>query len=355
MLCVNSHLARRLIFVLLYVVCVTSVSYAEEQQTRWDRMMIQEATTWQPMLLPYLNGIYAWPAPKAGAERILREYPKSRWSNDARLILAGGTALTEGGLSESLGMLGSIDANVAVDTIVVGWRPRAGCSLDRVWLMNAGSLVFLNEDGTVRTTKPFDKDGPIPQEQQEVLAYFGHLDKHPRSASTVSSLMRAQMLFAAKQDDKAIEVLDKMVTSARANVADVAAADRKAADAADGYHLRRLWRPEYEAWNMLAQAKARKDPKQASDLMLELAKLISPKGECSRVNEIAGDYAVKAGREPTAREQFELAANGLTKDIALDQKREDKITRSPLPPGAERTPTDLERNLQEVLEKKSKS
>ena len=211
--------------------------------------------------------------------------------------------------------------------------------------------MFLNKDGTVRVSNPFDRNGEIPQLYLEVLAYFEHLRKHPRKAATMSKILAAKMLLATRDVAKATTILEDVIKDARPRVAELAAADRKAADAEDGYHLRRLWRPEYEAWSMLAAVLGRTDPGRPADLMLELSGLVSPAGQCWRVNEIAADYALKAGREE-AKKQFQLAANGLKDDIAQDGVREGKIERSPLPPGVtERPPSALERKLKKVQEK----
>lgn len=335
------------------IVLVGVFAQAQEQPWRWDLMMIQEAPIWKPMLAVHLNGTANWPVPKSGAEFVLKEYSRSRWANDARLILAGGLATTEGGLTTALGILDSKDPALQGDTIVIGWRPRVGCLLDQVFMMNAGGLVFLNEDGSVRTTKPFDRNSRIHQLDREVLAYFRHLDRYPRKASTVAKLLAAKMHSAAGREDRgaATVILEGLVEDAKPGLAQVAAADRKAADADDGYHLRRLWRPEYEATLWLARIVSQEDPQRAADITHELAQLVSPAGQSWRVNEMAGDFALLAGREAGAQEQFQQAIDGLMQDIARDHTRETKIERSSPPPGVEPTPTDLERNLAEVKAK----
>lgn len=348
---------RGLAITMCVVAWVGTCAWSQEQPKRWDQIMIDEAATWKPLMAPYINGTPSWPAPAAGADRTLRDHPNTHWANIARIILAGGAATTEGGLPKAMEMLDSVDVRISADMILTGWRSMRGCVFDQLWMRNAGSLVFLNEDGTVRITKPFDKDGSIHFTDQEVLAYFQHLAKYPRSARAVSSLVRAQILLRARQNAKAIALLEQMRKNAKPKVAEVAAADRKAANAEDGTYLRRLWRPEYEAWLILARGKANADANEASDIMLELAQLASPTGGVCLLNEMAGDFALKAGRDTVAKEQFQLAANGLREDIAREQEREGKLERVPLPPGVERIPepADLLRKLEEVEKKTPKN
>lgn len=229
--------------------------YAEQpvpDTTRWDLVMIKEAPIWKNLLKNYGYAEHKkyWPERKAALETIVNQVSDSRWADDALLILACGKAGFE---NDTVGAIADL-RNVVKEypkaqTIVVYWDPDIGCVFDQTWLMWRGGLVFLNPDKTIRIAKPFDRDDEISQMENEALAYFGHLEKYPRSTKVMARLFMAEILARKKGDVQgAIAVLEEITADAAGYLAATVQADGIAALKPDGYHIRTLYRPELGAY-----------------------------------------------------------------------------------------------------------
>lgn len=319
---------------------------------RWDQEMIREAASWRPLLVRYSRADHAknWPERRKALETIVSQHSNSQWVDDAQLALACGMAAFENDAAGAITLLDAIIAGYPdASTIVVGYRPDFGCEFDMMWVMCQGSLVSLNDDGTIRKARPYDRYGEIGESSKERLAYFHHLRDHPRKTTVVAKVLQAQILYHAGQEDKAVVILDGIIADARKTIATTAAADREAAQGQYGWHiLCRLWRPEYLAWRMRAGLLAKTDPQKSTEFITEVARTVSPDGWHWRLNRLAGTWARQNKQEATALEQYGLAARGLQSAIKKDQDR----TVDRLPP-AEGSPTLtlLERRLAEVQRK----
>lgn len=321
------------------------------EDDRWDQSMIKEAPAWKPLLVKYSEADHAknWPERRKALEAVVTSHATSQWTDDAQLALACGIASFENDVPGAIKLLDRIIADYPdATTVVIDYRPDFGCELDAKWIMAQGGLVFLNDDGTVRMSKPFDKDGKIGEPEQEMLVYFDHLQRHPRKTKVVAELIKAELLHHAGQDDKAIVILDGIIADARKTIAETSAADRNAAQGQYGWQIRCMWRPEYEAWRMRAGLLAKDEPQKSTALITELARTVSPDGWHWQLNKVAGELARKNKQDATATEQYELAAKGLQSAIKKDHDREHLKT----PPAeGETSLTPLEQELAEVQKK----
>jgi len=330
--------------------------YAMAEDERWDQEMIREVAAWSPLLAKYWDADSEdnWLERRKALEAIVTKHANSQWVDDAQLALACGMAVFENDISGAIKLLDRVIADYPdASTIIVGYGPGFGYELDRTWLESQGSLVFLNDDGTVRVAKPFDRNGKIGDSDQELLTYFEHMRRYPRKTTVVAKLLQASMYLHAKQEEKAIVILDGVIADARKTLAATAAADRKAAQGKYGWYIyERLQRPEYDAWITRARLLAKSDARKSTELILELTKIVSSDGWCWEINELAGTMARQNKQEANAIEQYELAAKGLK--IAIEKDRNRPILRLPPAKGSENTPTPLEQRLSDVQKKIAK-
>jgi len=329
-----------------------SPSAPKAADERWDQEMIKEAAAWMPLLAEYCVADFAktWPERRKALETIVSQHPNSQWVDDAQIALACGMVAFENDVAGAIALLDDIIADYPdASTIVVWFWPGRGYEFDGLWIEARGGLVVLNDDGTVRWTRPFDKHGKIGEDRKEFLAYFEHLKHHPRKTTVVAKLFQAGILCDAGQDDLAVGILDGIIADARKTIAATAAADRQAAQGPYGWYILRLWRPEYMAWHARARLLAKTDPQKSTELITELARIVSPDGWHWQLNNVAGALARQNKQEATAIEQYRLAARGLQSAIGKDENR--TVDRLPPAEGSPTTLTPLEQELAIVQRK----
>ena len=261
--------------IIILVLVITSLSYVSIAQEkipgdaeRWDLRMIKEAKIWDKLTT---NILYAdrqkyWPERKAALESVVRDYPDSRWADDAALILACGRADFDNDIDGAITDLQKVAAEYPDGkTMVTSWIPGGDfpCEFDQTWTSSTGWLVFLNQDGSTRIAKPFDREGTIPQLYKERLAYFNHLEKYPRRTNVMARIFISKLLVRKGDSAQATMVLKDVVLKSK-DLAKTIAADSKAASGTCGYHIRNLRRPEYNAYFLLAHLyKKQKDKPKA--------------------------------------------------------------------------------------------
>lgn len=303
---------------------------------RWDIQMVKEARVWYNLLTNYY---YAerqryWTERKAALEKIVREFPDSRWADDAALILACGKASFENNVNGAIAGLKKVAEQYPDgQTIVSHWYPHDGCRFDDTWLMWQGGLVFLNPDGTIRVAKPFDRDGQISQLEREALAYFEHLARYPRATKVIAQLFISEMLSQKGDRTGAVAVLKKIVTNSAQYLALISRADRIAASRPDGYYIRRLVRrPEYQAYlSLIGYYEKQDELDKAVEIADTLFKLCSKDGWLWSVNRHLGDFYDRHGLRSRAEEQYRLALAGLRKFEEDMEKRSKLVTGSDIP------------------------
>lgn len=283
---------------------------------RWDLMLIKEAKIWKNLLVNYGYAEHQrfWPERRAALRKIINEYPNSRWADDAALILACGKASFENNISGAIADL-KIIADRYPDgmTIVTHWDPDDGCKFDEVWLMWQGGLVFLDPEGTIRTAKPFDRDGEISQLEGEGLAYFRHLEIYPVATAVMAHLFRSQMLERRGDRTGAILALKNIVENSTEYLGVVSRADKIAASESDGYHIRSLVRrPEYRAYvSLIAHYERQEKMDEAVAVADTLCSLYGKDGWLWSMNRNIGDFYQRQGFESKAKEQYQLSLTGL--------------------------------------------
>lgn len=317
------------LFIIALCPLLLSAYGASADSGRWDLMMIKEAPIWKNLLVNYSLADHRrfWPERKAALAKIIRDYPQSRWADDAALVLACGRASFENDYAGALAGLTSLSAAYPLgQTIVVQWDKPRGCKFDETWMLWMGGLVFLNPDGKMRKANPFDRFGEIPQLEKEGLAYFAHLERCPFFTRVQAEFIKADMYKLQNKTALAIGTLEGIVSQSEGYLPDFNRADRKAAALPDGYYIRKsLPRPEYRAYLDLASLYLKQNKKAAAEKTLTgLVDKYSNDGWLWRVNEKAGDFFASMGLTEQAGKQYQLAVRGLAalkSDVLQRQKK----------------------------------
>lgn len=348
---------KRLWFVLFAVVAVELTSSAIAigaspptiSPVRWDLRMIGEATVWEKLR----SKAAVWAEEKAELQSILVKHPDSAWADDAAIMLAGGKASFDKDTKGAIADLQAVAERFPDgQTVVIWWDAENWCYLEGVWMRASSSLVFMAPDGTVRKENPFDKDGSIPQPEKEYLAYFDHLEKHPRRTPFVAKLIIATISGSSGDNAAATKTLETLVADARGYLAKESAADEQAAGEADGYYIQRIWRPEYRAYLDLAGYYALQgDKEKAASVAGELAQTVSPSGWNWRLNKGVGRVLDSFGFPDQAKMQYRLAVAGLEKEIAGIKARNNRLAQTASLIGSpDEIPSQLSDELQGLTE-----
>lgn len=306
------------------------------QTERWDLRMIEEAQIWKKLLVNYFYAEHRrfWPERKKALEEILAKFPESRWADDAALVLACGKASFEDDLNGAIAELEKVAEKYPTGhTIVVLWDPQDGCRYDDTWLAWQGSLVFLNPDGSVRTTKPFQRHGEISHLEKESLNYFHHLDKFPRSTMVTAQLFISQMLALKGDLAGAAAVLEEIVTVAGNYLPKLNRADRLAASQPGGYHIRNFdTRPEYRAYiSLIGYYEKLQQLDKANATAEKLISSCTQDGWFWKINRYIGDYYQRHEAGALAEKQYRLALDGLLKHKADVARRNKLVQGSEIP------------------------
>lgn len=301
------------------------------KKLRWDQVMINEAPIWKNLLVCYYYAEHRkhWPRRKAALEKVLDRFPKSRWADDAALILACGKAGFEddpNGAIKDLQEIGNQYPNSG--TVVVAWQPKAGCGLDGTWLMWRGGLVVLNKDGTIRIAWPFDRYGRIYHLEKEALTYFEHLEKHPRRTRVLAQIFISHILAYKGDFSGAIIALKKVAVNS-GGLANTLRADAIAGLQPTGYYIRNLFRPECEAYMSLINYYGREgQTNKALKKADELAALVNRTPNWHIIKRL-GTFYEKRGLSIKAVEQYRLALVGIKQHMQADKERYKHLEHDP--------------------------
>ncbi len=311
---------------------------------RWDLMMIDEAPIWKNLLVnyPYAERQKHWLGRKEALKQIVSRFPNSQWADDAELILACGKFEFEGkaGIDDlksnaeaySKGYFG--DAEAAIEalrsiikkyanekTIVKPvWSAGGGCEFDDVWLYNQGSLFSLNPDGSVKTSKPFDRTGAIPQQDKEVLTYFEHLDKYPNYTADVARIFISEIYGHQKKCKEASEELEKVIANVE-QFTETLQADRIVAMDVNGFFIRRISRPQYVAHISLMGYYEKLGSDEKAIATTDSFAAIVNQGTNYGMMKLIGEFYERHGLQSKAKSQYQLALNRINEYIAADRER----------------------------------
>ena len=320
---------------------------------RWDLRMIAEGRIWPNLLVGYA---YAdrkkhWPERKAALSKIIKDFPDSRWADDAALVLAGGMASLENNWRGACKRLAALaQASGEHGTVVEAWDADMGFRFDPTWLMWRGSLVFLNKDGTIRHSKPWGRHGPLSSGEQEALALFHHLDRWPRRTADVARLTIAQIHHRNGDLKGAVAALEELLSRMR-DLVQTAQADREAASRQHCRLIRGVWRPEYAACLHLIWLYEQQGQ---HDRSIALGRLFAHASSRDgwypwHINRTVGDICAKYKRWKEAEEQYTVALAGAKMWIA-DLKERPKPPSPAVVQRWERRAREMERKLKAVME-----
>lgn len=307
-------------------------------------MMINEAPVWKKLLKNYCYAEHQkyWPERRSELREIVNEFPDSQWADDASLILACGKFEFEGkegidtlrsnadayrqgyfaNAEEAIGDLRNIVNKYPKGRTIIKpvWIAGGGCRFDGVWEMSQGSLVFLNADGSVRTTKAFDRNGKIAQDEKEILTYFDHLDKYPVYTKDVARIFISEILgHQGKYSEAALE-LEKFLSDT-AEFAESVAADTSAASRVEGYLVRNIGRPRYRAFVSLMGYNQKLGRNEESILQADrLARIVNQGANIEIVKHIGRFYA-QFGLQEKSKLQYRIALKKLESAIDIDKQR----------------------------------
>jgi tetratricopeptide (TPR) repeat protein len=309
---------------------------AEPASERWDLQMIKEAPIWKNLLVNYAYADHKkfWPERKKALETILEQFPESRWADDAALVLACGKASFENNMDGAISALKKVAEIYPYGrTIVVEWDPQDGCRFDDTWLMWQGSLVFLNPDGTARTSKPFHRYGEISPLEKEALAYFNHLDQFPRSTKVTAQFFISEMLGLKGDKVGAVAVLEEIVSRSASYLPQINKADRGAASQPEGYYTRGLTtRPEYRAYfSLIGYYEKLKKIDKAKAAAVNFYNSCSSDGWLWAFNRYMGDFYERHNLWKQAEEQYQTALKGLMMLKGEVEKRKKQVGASDFP------------------------
>ncbi|NLW84706.1 MAG: hypothetical protein GXY41_09950 [Phycisphaerae bacterium] len=328
--------------VLLLSICQGELYSAEIE--RWDLMMIDSAHIWKNLLTkyPYAEHQKHWPERKTGLEQIVNKYPDSQWADDAALILACGKFEFEGkaGVDElqsnseayAKGYFGNAEQAIKDLRTIIDSYPHAksiidpvwfaglGCKFNGVWLSSQGGLVSLNSDGTIQTSKPFDRSGAIPQKHKEVLAYFDHLEKYPVYTKHIAHLFISEILGHQGKFSEAASELEK-VLSDLSEFEKAVKADNVAANGPDGVLIKRgLDRPEYKAFSALIGYNEKAgDHEKVVPITDKYAPIINQGAHYQMIRHI-GEIYEKHGLRLKAKSQYQIALDKIQLFSGLKQE-----------------------------------
>lgn len=288
----------------------------------WDKQIIEEADIWKNLLVGYIyeDRNSHWPKRKEALTRIISDYPNSKWTDDAELLLAGEKAIMEDDIEGAINELKEIIKKYPSEsTIVTSWNYEKGCLISEAWLMWAPGLVSYNEDESIKTSFPFDKDSSISILENEVLTYFEHIQKYPQKTKDVAQYIIALMLRHLGKNDEAISEL-KNFQNTYPDLSKVKEHDFNAANRPYGYLIENeppfdefpIWRVQYAASLLLIELYSQQnDIENVKKLSSKIISECSSDGWYWNINKYAGDIYAKNNLKKQAIEQYDLAINGI--------------------------------------------
>ncbi|NLD47074.1 MAG: hypothetical protein GX660_07725 [Clostridiaceae bacterium] len=205
------------------------------------------------------------------------------------------------------------------NTILVNWNHEKGCLINEAWLMWAPGLVSFNEDNSIRTSFPFDKDSTISVLENEVLTYFEHINNYPQKTKDVAQYIIALILRHIGDNEGAISELENIQTK-YADLSKIRANDFDAATQPYGYLIENeppfdefpLWRVQYAASLLLTDLYSQQNEiANVKKLSSKIVSECSPDGWYWNINKYVGDIYAKNNLKNLAIEQYDIAIDGI--------------------------------------------
>lgn len=318
----------------LAIVTVTSINCQPvmKDPIQWDTKTISEAEIWKNLLVNYYYADHSfhWPERKESLLKVIEQFPKSNWADDAALMYAIDNAAFESNLDSGIVALRKVIADYpTASTIVSGWDSQSGCRINNTWLKWAPSLVTQDKDGAISKAFPFDRDRRISILEREALTYFAHLDKYPNQTKDVAQYIIALMLVAKGDITGAIVELENNRASTQA-LAIIKSRDYDSAKVPYGYllecepsqNINPIWRVQYAVCILLIELyQIENQNDKVLQLTLDLSSSCSPDGWYWNINQYVGKICFENNKISLANEQYELALEGIAKIIDVQSER----------------------------------
>ena len=309
---------------------------SSDSSLRWDQKIIEEAHIWNNLLVNYMyaDAEKYWPERNEALESIVFNYPLSKWADDAALLLAGVKASVEKDISGAIK-----DLRVVIQkypdaaTVVENWYMHSGFRLNEAWVMYAPNLVICDSNNKVIRTFPFDANENISIREQETLAFFDHLNKHPNYTKHRALYTIVLMLLEQGNIKEAIAELEALLNKS-SDFYDIIKNDMNASKAKNGFRLESVPpfnktpvnRVQYDAMALLCELYLENNNNEkALELTKSYAEKCGSRGWLWNYNLFFCRQFIKMDELKLAEKQLGIAEKGIASKIDRTVKRQEKI------------------------------
>ncbi|HET6559057.1 MAG TPA: tetratricopeptide repeat protein [Prolixibacteraceae bacterium] len=302
----------------------------------WDQKIIEEATIWKKLLTHYsmANKTLYWTEREQSLNKVLNEFPKSQWTDDAALLLAGEKVLRDHSWDKAVIDLREIMKKYPNEsTIIDNWDAYKGCHISKAWLLWAPSRVIFNEEESLKTDFPFNRDGKIDILEKEALAYFEHLEKYPQRTRDVAQYMIALILHQNGKFNEAILELEMLLAN-YPDLSKIRIIDFDASKRENGHLIGNeppfdalpIWRIQYSASILLINLYIKQNRiEEAITIGSKLVQQCSPDGWYWNINEFVGNIYATNNLPTLAYEQYDKSINGIKEKSKIQAIRMDAL------------------------------
>lgn len=323
---------KRITQLIIIIKCLLLLSAAIKAQKKpnipkpWDQRIIEDAYIWKNIMVNYLeleDSLY-WLEREQALIKVINEFPESRWADDAALFLSTEKAIIENNLDTAIVELKEIiNKYPEGNTIISTYNGKFGCLINKTWLMWASSRVFLNEDFSIRTSFPFNKDGVISILENEALSYFAHLEKYPQKTKDVAQYIIALTLYQKGDINGAISEL-KAIIDRYPDLAKIRKHDFEAAKKKNGYLIEfeppsdrtPIWRIQYAAsLKLITLYSQQGNIEKFKYFSSKIVEEVSPDGWYWNINRYIGKLYAKNELPKLALNQYNLSMIGIQEKI----------------------------------------
>lgn len=318
--------------IVFLIICISIVAQTmNDNHNRWDLKIINESDIWKNLLVNYncVDITSCWSDRQKALNKVINEYPKSQWVDDALLMFTCDKAIIDNNLDNAIVKLREIQKKYPSEiTIIDGWHFQRGCYINATWLMNAPGLVVRDENDIVIKTYPFDRDSILDDLELETLAYFTHLDKYPQFTKDIVQYIIALMYLQKGDIEKAINELEVLLSEKDLqNIRHIDFEESKKPygnllESVPPYNVAPLWRVELASCQLLINLYSKQNQ---FDKLIEVSSKIvnefSPDGWYWHANKNLGNIYAKHKFLIKANEQYDIAINGIMQRAKIQAKR----------------------------------
>jgi len=314
-----NYIILNFVFLLISISIVAQTK--NENHNRWDLEIINKSDIWKNLLVNYncTDITSCWTDRQTALKKVINEFPKSQWVDDAILMLIGDQAIVDNDVDNAIVKLREIQKQFPIEsTIVDGWHYQRGCYINETWLMCAPGLVVRDENDNVIKTYPFDRDSIMDYLETETISYFDHLNKYPQRTKDIAQYIIALMYLKNGDVESAINELEVLLTEK--DLRKIRNIDFEASKKPNGgfiestppFDVAPLWRVELASCQLLINLYSKQNQ---IDRLIEVSSKIvnefSPDGWYWQTNKNLGDIYAKHKYLKKANEQYDLSIKGI--------------------------------------------